>query len=347
MGSWASFSHAQEHSDDTAAILITEASLTKFGKGNVVGYFPKALISRDPTRRKKGYFIFDDSAESFEKTQIPLQITFEWGTKTLEQSSKDWKLGTPETFTYALATDVFLAKLRLLLAENSKVLAPDFLPTEPFTGLKSIAKETPVSRYLLKKGSETSYRMEIGDRTLLDEKHKSISLPEVVNQMALYQQHFKTVNLQLQIFKLRPGERPNNPRLVQGVALVRHHHPAMPEGRVVINYGATRPPWSMATNRLEFAGESVDFEFPASTFIENVVAPLLVENGKIPLKFECVIGDFEEETACKKSKDGSITVKGNLAPGGSLAFIIERAANANESIDAYRDLYRVDIHTAK
>ncbi len=335
---------AQDFSEDTAAVLVTEAGLAEYGKGRVLGYFPNALISRDPLRRTRGYFIFDSDAQRFEKTQIPLQITFERGTRVLDEATKEWKEVTPETFTYALATDVFLTKLRALMAESKTTIGTGFLPTSPFDGLKSIAKETPVSRYLLKQGSEISYLVEIGDRGVLETKHRALTLPEPASQVAIYHQHFRSLSLQMQLYKLRPGQRPSNPRLIKGLVLARHRHEAMTEGRLVVNYGGQVAPWTMLLNKLTFDGGSASFSMPAAAFLQNIVAPLLTEKG-VPLKLDCVIGDVEDETACKKAEGGAYSIEGKLGSGETVSLVVERAALPNEPADAYRDLYRIDLQS--
>ncbi len=338
---------AQDFSDDNAAVLVTEATLAQYGKGKVLGYFPQALISRDPLRRTKGYFIFDSGTQAFERTQIPLQIKFERGTRQLDEATKTWKEITPDKFEYSLATDVMLGKLRSLLAESKVIIGADYLPQEPFTGLKSISKDAPVSRYLLKKGTETSYLVEIGNRSHLEALHKTVSLNDASSQSVNYHKHFKSRALQIHLFKLHPGQRPTNPRIVQGVALARHHNPAMTEGRVVISYGPEAEPWTMATNGLSFVGDVADFEFLAAPFLENVISPLLTEKGQPSVKLECVIGEDENETACKKSKEGTHLIKGQLGAESVLTFVVEKVTPGAEKGDSYHDLFRIELHSAK
>ena len=331
----------QDYSDDNVAVLLTQANLAEFGKGNVVAYYPTAIISRDPLRHTKGHFIFDSGAQRYQKTQIPLAIKFERATKELVEATKEWKEITPEKFEYSLATDVLLPKLRSLLLEEKITLDAGFLLTEPFTGLRAIPKETPISRYLFKKDVETSYLLEIGDRNTIEELHKTLTAPAGA-ALAIYHRHFKVRGIKLDIYKLRPGQKPTNPKIATGVSLSRHRNTGMPAGRAIINYGADKPAWSMLTTAFTYAGEVAEFDFGAAAFLENVVAPLVAEEGKAPPLLDCVIGEDENQTSCKKDKAGH-SVKGKLGQEGFVAFVVEQI-DGNKEIP---DQYRIELHAAK
>lgn len=329
---------AQDYSDDSVAVLLTQANLAEFGKGQVVAYYPNAVISRDPLRRTKGYFIFDSGAQRYQTTQIPLSIKFERGTKELVDGN--WKEITPEKFEYSLANDVLLPKLRALLLEEKVTLDGGFQPTEPFTGLKAIPKEAPVSRFLFKKDSESSYLLEMGDRNTIEELHKTLTAKEG-GSLSIYYRHFKVRGLKLNIYKLRPGQKPSNPRIANGVSLARHRHAGMSPGRVIINFGEEKPAWSMLTTVFTYSGEVAEFDFPATAFLDNVVAPLVAADGRAP-KLDCVIGEDEDETACKKDRAGNV-IRGKLDQAGSLAFIAEQTDGKQE----IPDQYRIELHAVK
>ncbi len=103
----------------------------------------------------------------------------------------------------------------------------------------------------------------------------------------------------------------------------------------------------MLTNQLTIDGTSATFNFPAAPFLQNIVAPLLSEKGQPLLKLDCVIGDVEDETACKKAEGGAYSIAGKLVPGETVSLVVERAALPNEPANAYRDLYRIDLQTTE
>src|SRR5262249_43783985 len=160
-----------------------------FGQGKVLGYFPAALISRDPLRRTLGSFIFDSSEQRVKSSQVPLSIKFERGKKQLDEKSGVWTTITPDKFEYSVKTDLFLDKLRAQLAENQVELPANLTPTSAFDRLDQFAGTEARSWYLLRPESEESIQVELGNRAYLEEVHQRLTSKDAGGS-EVYAKHF-------------------------------------------------------------------------------------------------------------------------------------------------------------
>jgi len=359
VGLLAGVAFGQDFIDTPAAVLLTSARISDFGRGKVEAYFPAAVLSRDPIRRTVGYFLFDATPARFERSQVPLKIRFTRGSARFDDQKQEWVSDTADAYEYSADREAFLAKLRELVAEAGGSVPEGMVPAEPVTGLGAFSPSAPRALYLLSgewkaaagggaeqfhaRSGDVSFLLEIGDRAATEAAHKAVRDPDVESQLRLYRRHFRAVAVEIRIFRLRPGQTPVAPRRVQGVYLFRHKHPSASLARLAVpGIGATA--WTAILDRLEISASETSLALEAAPFLQSVVAAAVAEPGQRPAALRCVPPDDGPAPCRGADASGKQIIDGKIRADSPLVIFAERAGDGAPAPGSYRELYRIEWH---
>lgn len=345
---------AQDFANTPVALLVTEAKLAEYGRGKVLGYFPKAELSRDPVRRTRGFFVFDNDEQRFERSQIPMQIEFRRASKEFDPQKKELRPVRDAASTFSVATDAFLGKLATLLSAENVTLPANLVPTAPFDKLETFT-ETTSRRWYLRPAKDArkdafdpdvphSVVAVLGERNAIEKLRESFTKHPETAGVALYRHSYVDQPVTLALYKLRSGGKATYVRNVEGIHFVRHRDVTAPGGRIVVPRGETEAAWNVTVPALELKTDEARITVEASVLLRNLVAPALRGDAKEDPELECVVPDEgDTPSPCSLPKGGAMRVQGTIAPDRPLKFIVEKKVEGSAA-DAFRAMYRVEVH---
>lgn len=347
---------AQDFANTPIAILVTEAKLSEYGRGKVLGYFPAAALSRDPVRRTRGFFVFDTDEQRFERSQIAMQIQFQRGEQKFDAEKKGLETTKEASSSYSVATDAFLGKLATLLADMpEKVTLPaNLVPSKGFDALETFTDTTPRRWYLRpakdaeKKTFDAdvahSVTVDIGSRSSIEKLRDSFTKDPAAGALRTYQHHYVDQPITMQFFKLRSGGAAVRAGNTGGIHFVRHRDTTAAGGRIVVPRGDNEAASTYAAPAMEIKPDGAKLTIAADVLLKNIVAPSLRGDDAADPKLACVLPEEgDAPSACMQPKEGPVRVSGEMSPGKPLVFIVEKIVEGSAP-DAFRAMYRVEMH---
>lgn len=342
--------------DWRGAVLITKATLNQFERGEVVGYFPNAALSRDALRRTKGYFAFDTTPENFQASHFPCPIEYSRAEGTYDTAKKQFIETKPEVNVFRVNESQLIAKLNECLPTPLPEGLAFSSPLEKMTELgdktrlwfllnATAAKDEGGAPVINPAGAE-SYSFEWGDRKKLEEEYKKLQGENASRN--IYLKNYGVLSLSLKIYRLVPGNDLANPIIGKGLHLIKQRDPKVTKGALMFEKGVNNEPRFLNLSQMKVDTDGTyEVQINAEQFIGEVFGSIFKEENA---QYECLVPDEKDtdlvnEYACKNIA-GKVEITGALNSSNqrSLKFIVERLPRNGENTDLYRDQYQVELH---